>query len=145
MLCNPRGTEERARRRVTLKMYYSYYLLVRDYFNPLLSAGPLTQQYIVDAYVKAEANDLNYIRMHQKELRCGSYANVLSHHLEEGNRNEPNSRTDTVVGNKIKIIPSRVGNNMTFALSPRSRVPVVQDRARVPGLQSQCISYCPFV
>jgi hypothetical protein len=55
MLCNPRGTGERARKRVLLKMYCSYYLQVRGNFNPLVSAGRLTQQYIIDAYFKAEA------------------------------------------------------------------------------------------
>jgi hypothetical protein len=117
LLCNPRGTGDRARKRVTLKMYYSYHLQIRGYFNPLLCAGRLTQQYIVDAYVKAEANDLNYIRMHQKELRCDSYSNVLSHHLSE--LNEQNS-TGTPVGKKI-ILPS------SFSGSPRNMQELYQD------------------
>jgi len=108
MLSNPRGTGERARKRVTLKMYYSFYLQIRDYFNPMLSAGRLTQQYVVDAYVKAEANDLNYIRSHQKELRCDSYSNVWSHYVNE----ESASNQGAPVGKKI-ILPS------SFSGSPR--------------------------
>lgn len=38
-----------ARKRVTMKMYYSYLFSVRDAFSPILCAGKLTQQYFVDA------------------------------------------------------------------------------------------------
>jgi len=120
MLSNPRGTGEKARKRVTLKMYYSYYLQIRDYFNPMLSAGRLTQQYIVDAYVKAEANDLNYIRTHQKELRCDSYTNVLSHHLAGTASNNRSSVEEAPVGKKI-ILPS------SFSGSPRNMQELYQD------------------
>jgi hypothetical protein len=118
MLCNPRGTGDRARKRVTLKMYYSCYFEIRGYFNPLLCARRLTQQYIVDAYVKPEANDLNYIRMHQKEIRCDSYSNVLSHHMSE--LNEQSSSTGTPVGKKI-ILPS------SFSGCPRNMQELYQD------------------
>ncbi|XP_035713810.1 uncharacterized protein LOC118438127 [Folsomia candida] len=61
------------RKRVTLKMYYSYLFSIRETFNPFLSAGKLTQQYFVDAYVKAEANDLNFVRQNQSKLRASNY------------------------------------------------------------------------
>ncbi|UYV81455.1 hypothetical protein LAZ67_20001239 [Cordylochernes scorpioides] len=50
------------RTRITHMQYYEYRLSIRDEFNPLLSAGKLTQQYFVDAYVKLESNRLQYIR-----------------------------------------------------------------------------------
>jgi hypothetical protein len=44
------------RKRVTQCEFYSYLISIRDYFNQVLSGGPLTQQWIVDSYVKIEAN-----------------------------------------------------------------------------------------
>jgi len=48
LLRNKTGT----RSRISQMEYYSYRLAIRENFNALLSAGKLTQQYFVDAYVK---------------------------------------------------------------------------------------------
>ena len=48
-------------RRVTQMEYYSYLLSIRASFNPILNAEKLFQQYVVDVYVKVEANRLNFI------------------------------------------------------------------------------------
>jgi hypothetical protein len=48
--------------------HYSYRMVIREEFNPILNAAKLTQQYIVDAYVKIEGNRLNHIRISQKNL-----------------------------------------------------------------------------
>ncbi|EFX69181.1 hypothetical protein DAPPUDRAFT_113831 [Daphnia pulex] len=44
------------RKRVTQCEFYSYLISIRDYFNQVLAGGPLTQQWIVDSFVKIEAN-----------------------------------------------------------------------------------------
>ena len=41
---------------------------VQNYFN-LISAGKLTQQWIVVSYLRVETNDLNFTRQHQIKLR----------------------------------------------------------------------------
>ena len=56
-------------RKVSMLQYKSYLTAVRDYFNPVMRAGKLTQQWIVDSYLQVEANDLNYIRTHQQDLK----------------------------------------------------------------------------
>ncbi|XP_046642653.1 uncharacterized protein LOC124327698 [Daphnia pulicaria] len=40
------------RKRVTQCEFYSYLISIRNYFNQVLAGGPLTQQWIVDSYVK---------------------------------------------------------------------------------------------
>jgi PIF1-like helicase/Helitron helicase-like domain at N-terminus len=58
---------------ITQLQYYSHRLAVRKEFNPILSAGKLTQQYCVDSYCKIEANRLNWIEQNQKNLRVEKY------------------------------------------------------------------------
>lgn len=67
------------RQNVTQMQFYAYRFAIRDAFNPFLSAGKLTQQYIVDAYVKTEANRLNYLRQNQKALMAESYQGLIDH------------------------------------------------------------------
>ncbi|VDP25961.1 unnamed protein product [Heligmosomoides polygyrus] len=63
-------TGNNRRTRVTQKELYSYLLFARTgTFNPLLHAGKLSQQYVVDSWLKIEVNRLNYLRKNQKELR----------------------------------------------------------------------------
>ncbi|XP_021967368.1 uncharacterized protein LOC110862486 [Folsomia candida] len=88
-----------SRKRVTLKMYYSYIFSVRETFSPFLSAGKLTQQYFVDAYVKAEANDLNFVRQNQSKLRAGSY-DALVDYMDSV------AEQDGIVPGKPIILPS---------------------------------------
>ena len=39
-------------------------LAIRNDFNPVISAGKLTQQWIVDSYLQVEANTLHFIKTH---------------------------------------------------------------------------------
>jgi hypothetical protein len=52
--------------------YYSHRLSIRNDFNPLLNAGKLTQQFIVDAYVKIEGNRLKWVKENQKKVKKGT-------------------------------------------------------------------------
>ncbi|UYV67510.1 hypothetical protein LAZ67_5001019 [Cordylochernes scorpioides] len=100
--------------RVTQLQFYSYCLSERNSFNPLLNGGKLTQQFIVDAYVKIEANRLNYVRMNQKDLRVEDYC-VVQQHLE--NRAIQNG----IPIGKMVILPS------SFEGSPRNMQQRYQD------------------
>ncbi|UYV67933.1 hypothetical protein LAZ67_5002532 [Cordylochernes scorpioides] len=100
--------------RVTQLQFYSYCLSKINSFNPLLNGGKLTQQFIVDAYVKIEANRLNYVRMNQKDLRVEDYC-VVQQHLE--NRAIQNG----IPIGKMVILPS------SFEGSPRNMQQRYQD------------------
>ncbi|OXA63973.1 hypothetical protein Fcan01_00555 [Folsomia candida] len=69
-LANMRQPFANPRTRITQMQYYGYRLSIRDELNPFLCAGKLTQQYFVDAYVKTEANRLNFCRQNQGTLRA---------------------------------------------------------------------------
>lgn len=58
-----------SKHRVTQLQFYSYRLSIRDDFNPLLHAGKLTQQYIVDGFIKIEGNRLKYYDDNRQEFR----------------------------------------------------------------------------
>ncbi|MGH7238491.1 MAG: hypothetical protein ACREHG_00340, partial [Candidatus Saccharimonadales bacterium] len=74
-----RSTE--IRKKTTMLQFYSYRLAWR---NQLLSdrvfyASKLTQQYIVDAYVKTEEQRLSFIRFHQDQLRAECYQGLMDY------------------------------------------------------------------
>ena len=67
--------------------FYAFKLMSFPDGNPLpQSAGFLFQQYIVDAYCKAESKRLEYMRTHQAELRAESYKGLADyvHQLDAG-------------------------------------------------------------
>ncbi|XP_073424135.1 LOW QUALITY PROTEIN: uncharacterized protein [Dendrobates tinctorius] len=101
-------------RRITQLQYYCYMLSVRNYFNPLLNGGKLTQQYLVDAYVKIEANRLHYIRNHQKDLKVEDYCLLQEHLLKK-------SVQKGIPIGKTVILPS------SFEGSPRNMQQRYQD------------------
>ncbi|XP_075188624.1 uncharacterized protein LOC142288848 [Anomaloglossus baeobatrachus] len=101
-------------RRITQLQYYSFQLSVRNHFNPILNGGKLTQQYLVDAYVKIEANRLNYIRQNQKILKVEDYC-VLQEHLQQ------KSIEKGIPIGKTVILPS------SFEGSPRNMQQRYQD------------------
>ena len=60
--------------RTTLKEFYSYKLHFKhNNLNLPFLSGKLFQEYVVSAYMKVEANDLNWIKMNQKRLRVETY------------------------------------------------------------------------
>ncbi|XP_053164950.1 uncharacterized protein LOC128350575 [Hemicordylus capensis] len=94
--------------------YYGYRLSIRDDFNAFLHAGRLTQQYMVDAYVKTEANRLNFVWQNQPKLRVEKYSGLMDH------LNEAANATGLIPG-KTFILPS------SFAGSPRNMLQNYQD------------------
>ncbi|XP_053149066.1 uncharacterized protein LOC128343664 [Hemicordylus capensis] len=100
--------------RVSQMQYYGYRLSIRDVYNPFLNAGRLTQQYIVDTYVKTEANRLNYVRQNQPKLRVEKYSGLMDHLNNEANE-------AGLIPGKTYILPS------SFAGSPRNMLQNYQD------------------
>jgi hypothetical protein len=107
-------TKESSRNRITMLQFYSYRLAIRKEFNPILNAAKLTQQYIVDAYVKIEGNRLNYIRMNQKSLRVEHYNGLMDHVHNVLNKED-------IKAGKMVILPS------SFQGSPRAMQQNYQD------------------
>ncbi|GBM86977.1 hypothetical protein AVEN_232681-1 [Araneus ventricosus] len=58
---------------VTMVQYKLALTAVIDDFNPIISAGKLTEHWIVDSYLQVEANNLNFSRTHQQQLRTELY------------------------------------------------------------------------
>ncbi len=108
------STKESSRSRITLLQFYSYRLSIRQEFNPILNAAKLTQQYIVDAYVKIEGNRLNFIRTKQNQLRVEHYRGLMDH-VQSMNENSG------LKAGKMVILPS------SFLGSPRSMQQNYQD------------------
>ena len=67
------------RKNLTLDQYYSFKISIRERFSPIFASGKLFMQYLVDAYVKVEANNLNYIKQNQKQLRVEMYQGLFDH------------------------------------------------------------------
>ncbi|KIH45089.1 hypothetical protein ANCDUO_24875, partial [Ancylostoma duodenale] len=65
--------EGRKRSKLTQREYYAFLLFPRRSFNPILHAGKLMQQFVVDSWVKIEQNRLKYIRQNQAQLRADTY------------------------------------------------------------------------
>nr|XP_029713639.1 uncharacterized protein LOC115257822 [Aedes albopictus] len=70
----------RFRTNVTMLQYKVAQTAIRTAeFNPVMSAGKLTQQWLVDSYLQVEANNLNYIRLNQRRLRAEQYQGLTDH------------------------------------------------------------------
>ena len=113
LLDGAHGPKERSR--VTHRQFYSYRLHERDDgFNAPLHCGKLTQQYMVDSFVKMESNNLKYIKNHQQNLRVAHYKGLTDYVQRRS------AQTGTQFGIPI-ILPS------SFIGSPRAMHQNYQD------------------
>ena len=103
-----------SRKKLTQLQYYAYRLAVRPSFSAIHRGGKLLQQYIVDAYVKTEAERLKFVQLHQSQLRVERYQGLMDHIHNEAAAN------NMEVG-KVVILPS------SFAGSPRNMQQEYQD------------------
>ena len=111
----------RRRSRITQCKFYSNKLSVPPaIFNPVLYGGSLTQQFIVDSYVKVEANRINYLKTHQNDLHVAQYNGLMDYIT---NRAE---RENITVGTPV-ILPS------SFIGSPRAMKQGYQDAMAICG------------
>ncbi|XP_046640289.1 uncharacterized protein LOC124323516 [Daphnia pulicaria] len=103
------------RSRITQCEFYSSQLSIRKgIFNAVLYGGPLFQQYVVDAYVKVEANRIHYIQTHQKDLHVAQYNGLMDYITTRAERDK------ITVGTPV-ILPS------SFIGSPRAMKQGYQD------------------
>ena len=107
-------------------------MAIRGAFNPVLYCGQLTQQYMVDCYVKTEGNRLKYIREHQADLHVAQY-NRLADYLN--NRAERENHT---VGT-ICILPSSLKG------SPRAMMQAYQDAMAICGKYGKPTYFLTFL
>ncbi|XP_054276728.1 uncharacterized protein LOC128995732 [Macrosteles quadrilineatus] len=71
--------EERAtaqRNKVTQLQFASHRLSVRQQFSPVLNAGKISLQYIVDMFTRIEGERLAFIKSNQSKLRAELYVNL---------------------------------------------------------------------
>ncbi|KMQ87777.1 hypothetical protein RF55_12854 [Lasius niger] len=73
--------------KVTQMDYYAHLLAPRAEFSQFKKAGKLRCQFILDAYMKVEANRLNYIKLNQPQLRAELYSGLMDH-LDNRAQNE---------------------------------------------------------
>ncbi|XP_071577023.1 uncharacterized protein [Temnothorax nylanderi] len=100
--------------KVTQMDYYAHLLAPRAEFSQFQRAGKLRCQFILDAYMKTEANRLNYIKLNQPQLRAELYSGLMDH-LDNLTQNE-----GITVGIPV-ILPS------SFMGSPRNMQERYQD------------------
>lgn len=115
----PTQRKVKKRKRVTQCEFYSSKSSVCAR-NMLLHGGDVFQQYLVDAYVKTEANRLHYIETHQKELNAASYSGLNDFLYNKA------QKAGAVVGEKV-ILPS------FFVGSPRAMNQGYQDAMSICG------------
>ena len=80
------GTKKR--NRLTCNEFYKFLIAVRTVLSILHFAGKLYQKYLVDAWLKCEANTLEWFRRNQPTLRAESYTGLrdfLAKRAEHGN------------------------------------------------------------
>ena len=117
----PAGGERKTnvRQNITMREYVSYRLMVRGSppkgnFNPILNAGKLTQQLIVDYYCRIEGDRLKFIRTQQAKLRVETYAGLADALFARADQEKLR------VG-RVVILPS------SFTGSPRNMIQNYQD------------------
>ena len=59
--------------------FCNYRLSIRNVFNPYLNSGKISQQAIMDAFVKIESSRLYFIRKNQTILRSDCYKEVMDY------------------------------------------------------------------
>ena len=125
-----------------MREFYAHRLSIKgnDNLNLHFHFGKLFQKYVVDAYVKVESNNLEFIKNNQKILRVDQYKGLmdhLSHRAEDEN----------LIPGKMFILPSTHQVCFFFLQSlsgpknpfpPKSRSVLLgapqRTRVRTPGL-----------
>jgi len=108
---------------VTHLQFYAYRIAIRNEFNPILHGGKLFQQFVVDVYVRIEANRLNWIKFNQKKLRAESYSGLVDYVAGICDQNQ------CKLG-KLVILPS------SFQGSPRAMHQNYQDAMSIVSCHS---------
>ncbi|TFK82097.1 hypothetical protein K466DRAFT_448549, partial [Polyporus arcularius HHB13444] len=115
-LCDPHDPGHRElEQSLTQTRYYAYQLQVRrDEFSTILRGGRLFQQYAVDVWAASEQERLNYLRLHQNQLRASLYSG-----LEDALRGGQDVELDQL--GRLIVLP------LSFTGSPRHMQQLFQD------------------
>lgn len=84
---------------ISAPQYYSSRLSVRNTFNPCLNLHKLTQQFVIDAWMKIESTRLYFIRKSQATLRTEMYKGSMDYV-----RNKAATENSTI--GRLVILPS---------------------------------------
>ncbi|KIH61235.1 hypothetical protein ANCDUO_08498 [Ancylostoma duodenale] len=103
----------RKRSKLTQRDYYAYLLFPRNSFKPILHAGKLMQQFVVDSWGKNEQNRLKFLRQNQAQLRADTYRGLRDFIMADLSDNGPPGRNI--------VLPA------TYTGSPRDMVAKYQD------------------
>ena len=96
---------------------YSSLLHVRhNQFNDVLAGGMLTQQYMVDSYVKIESNWVNYLRVHQSNLHVKRYKGLTDYLNNRADRESLTMVTAVILPSSFIGSPSAQKHNYQGAL-----------------------------
>ena len=64
---------------ISMLQFYCYKFSIRNGFNPFINSGKLSQQFIVDAWVKVGGSRLHYLKVNQHTLRTDLYKGVMDY------------------------------------------------------------------
>lgn len=104
----------------SMQQFKSALIAVREEFSPIMSAGKLTQQWLVDSYLQVEAHNLDYIRFNQSRLRSELYQGLADY------VNTTAAQAGVTAGRPV-ILPS------SFQGSPRNMRERLQDAMAIFG------------
>ena len=127
------------RSKLSVIQYYAYMMMVRP-DSPILplSGGRLFQQFVVDAYTKAEAQRLRYLRHNQDALRVSEYQEVKKWLADDKAQQEAKKNPKAASLGKPVILPS------SYIGAPRALAQNYQDAmamVRVEGLPDYFITF----
>ena len=95
---------------ISMRELYAYKLSIRTALNPVLEICKLTQQYIIDQWVKIEHQRLQCLRENQRQLRVDWY-----HGLNDLDQWHQNLQNQQNLGDAAAGIPIVVINSPRFA------------------------------
>lgn len=107
-------------RRISQQQYYAYLLHERAQFAPYLHSGKLTQQFIVDSFLKVEANRIQWLRENQKNLRVDMYLGLMDYVASKAKQNN-------MKPGRIHILPSSfTGSKRAFQQNFQDAMSIVR-------------------
>ena len=93
------------RHEIFMREFYAYRLAIQADFNPVLQSCELTQQYVVDQWVKIEHQRLQYLRKNQRQLCVDWYHGLHDQVKRRQNLQNQQNGGDAAAGILI-ILPS---------------------------------------
>ncbi len=126
VLLFPHGTDgytdhiphTRGRGEISPIQYYRFRLQIRDNDdNLLMKSRRLTQQYCTDAFAKAEAERLRWVRTHQTEIRADKYKGLLD---------AIHDNDEMRAGKKVILPPTIYGSPRWYAESFQDAMAIVR-------------------